>query len=292
MPFTIPVSYVHQFSSNVHMLSEQEMSRFMPGVEVMNVTGESFSVERLGGIDTPNEVNDLGGDTPLNPLPHSRRWGYIKSFDVADRISKVSDIRLLIDPRSNYTTRHAGTMGRAMDDEIISALVGSARSGKNGETSVALPSEQKVVVGSGAAAAMTVEKLRQAKEIFDANEVADFYTRYVAIDSAGLRQLLSETETTSSDFNTVKALVNGQLDTFMGFKFIRSERLQTITGTVKGGIAWVAPALKMGVAQSPVSIAAERPDKRHDWQLYTYGSWGAVRVDDEMVVEIAYDTAV
>lgn len=292
MPFTIPVSYVHQFSSNVHMLSEQQMSRFMMGVEVENVTGESFSVERLGGLDGINEVNDLGGDTPLNPLPHSRRWGYIKSYDVADRISKVSDIRLLIDPRSRYTTRHAGGMARAMDDEIISALVGSARAGKNGETSVALPAGQKVAVGSGAAAAMTVEKLRQAKEILDANEVDDFYTRYVAVNAAMLRQLLSETETTSSDFNTVKALVSGQLDTFLGFKFVRSERLQTITSDVKGAIAWVPPAVKMGVAQSPTSVAAERPDKRHDWQVYTYGSWGAVRVDDEMVVEIAVDVTV
>jgi hypothetical protein len=292
MPFTIPVSYVHQFSSNVHMLSEQQMSRFMMGVEVENVTGESFSIERLGGLDGINEVNDLGGDTPLNPLPHSRRWGYIKSYDVADRISKVSDIRLLIDPRSRYTTRHAGGMARAMDDEIITALVGSARAGKNGETSVPLPSGQKVPVGSGSAAAMTVEKLRQAKEILDANEVDDFYTRYIAVNAAMLRQLLSETETTSSDFNTVKALVSGQLDTFLGFKFVRSERLQTITGDVKGAIAWVPPAVKMGVAQSPTSVAAERPDKRHDWQIYTYGSWGAVRVDDEMVVEIAVDVTV
>lgn len=32
---------------------------------------------------------------------------------------------------------------------------------------------------------------------------------------------------TSSDYNTVKALVNGEIDTFLGFKFKTSNRLLT-----------------------------------------------------------------
>jgi hypothetical protein len=286
MPFTIPQSYVDTFSANIHMLSEQQTSRLIGAVERQDVTGESFAVERLGGVEV-NEVLDLGGDTPLNPHPHTRRWGYIKSFDVADRISKVSDIRMLIDPRSNYTMRHAGAMGRSMDDEIIRALGGSAAQGKNAETAVALPADQKVATAVGPNTGLNWQKLLAAKRILDQNEVDPSFPRFMVVDANDLSQLLVQTEVTSADYNTVRALVNGEINTFVGFRFIRSERLPTLSAGVKAAYAWAMPAIRMGVGQTPRSVAAERPDKRHDWQIYTYGSWGAVRVEDAMVVEVA-----
>lgn len=286
MTFTIPQSYVDTFSTNILMLAEQGSNRLVSAVERQDVKGESFSVERLGGVEA-NEVLDLGGDTPLDPHPHTRRWGYIKSFDVADRISKVSDIRMLIDPRSAYTMRHAGAMGRKMDDEIIRALGGSAAQGKNAETTVALPAGQKVATTEGPDTGMNWEKLLQAKEILDKNEVDPAYPRFIAVDARDLSQLLRQTEVTSVDYNTVRALVRGDLDTFLGFRFIRTERLPTLSAGVKAAYAWAMPAIRLGVGQAPRSIAAERPDKRHDWQIYTYGSWGAVRTEDAMVVEIA-----
>jgi hypothetical protein len=286
MPFTIPQSYVDQFSANIHMLSEQRMSRLVSTVDRLDVTGESFAVERLGGVEI-NEVTDLGGDTPLNPHPHTRRWGYIKSYDVADRISKVSDIRMLIDPRSSYTIRHAGAMGRGMDDEIIAALGGSAAQGKNAETTVALPSAQKVLTTAGPTTGMNYQKLIEAKKILDQNEVDPMFPRYFVHDANDLAQLMAQEQLTSADYNTVRALVRGEVDTFLGFKFIRIERLPTLSAGVKAGYCYAGPAIRMGVGSSPRSVAAERPDKRHDWQIYTYGSWGAVRVEDALVVEIA-----
>lgn len=287
MPFTIPQSYVDQFSANIHMLSEQRMSRLLSTVDRMDVTGESFAVERLGGVDI-QEVTDLGGDTPLNPHPHTRRWGYIKSYDVADRISKVSDIRMLIDPRSSYTIRHAGAMGRGMDDEIIAALGGNAAQGKNAEASIPLPSPaQTVATTVGPDTGMNFQKLIEAKKKLDQAEVDPMFPRYFVHDANDLAQMLDQTEVTSADFNTVRALVRGEVDTFLGFKFIRIERLPTLSAGVKGAYCYASPAIRFGVGASPRSVAAERPDKRHDWQIYTYGSWGAVRVEDAMVVQIA-----
>lgn len=286
MPFTIPQSFVDQFSANIHMLSEQGASRLLATVEREDVTGESFAVERLGGIEV-NPVLDLGGDTPLNPHPHTRRWGYIKTYDVADRISKAADARLLIDPRSRYAIRHAGAMGRAMDDEIIAALGGAAAQGKNAETTVALPAEQKIAVTVGPNTGMSYIKLLEAKKVLDQKEVDPSFQRYFVHDANDLNQLLQENQLTSADYNTIRALVRGEVDTFLGFKFVQLERLPTLAAGVKGAYAYAAPAIRFGVAQAPASVASERPDKRHDWQIYTHGSWGAVRVEDEMVVEIA-----
>ncbi len=286
MSIEIPQSYVEQFSANVHMLSEQRTSRLRNTVQhEPQVVGESFSRERVGGIDKPNKITNLHGDTPLNNTPHTRRWGFISDFDVADLIDKQSKVRLLIDPNSVYTRRHAGTMGRGVDDSVIDALGGSAVQGKSsGSSSTAFPSGQKVAASS---TGMTIQKLIDAKEKLDAAEVDEFIPRFLVLATKQLSDLLEDDKISSADFNTVKALVRGEIDTFMGFNFVRSERLKTDSSSNRLCYAYAMDGVLLGFAQEPNSIASERPDKRHAQQIYTFGSWGAVRIEDEMVVEIA-----
>lgn len=283
MSITIPESYVQQFSSNVHLLAEQKMSRLRGTVRYESVTGESFAVERIGGIPTPNLVTTIHGATPLNNTPHTRRWGFIKDYDVADLIDRKDRIKLLIDPDSVYTMRHAGTMGRGIDDAVIAALGGSAAQGKTGTTIVALPAAQKIASGT---TGLTIQKLMQAKEKLDAAEVDEFIPRYFACQSQQIRNLLEDDKVTSADFNTVQALVQGKIDEFMGFRFKRTERLLK-TGNDRLCYAYAGLAVTLGVAQEPNSVPAQRPDLRMSAQIYTSGSWGAVRVEDEQVVEVA-----
>lgn len=290
MSITIDQSIVEQFSGNVHMLAEQRMSRTRATVITEPVTGESFAIERIGGIDAPNQITNRHGDTPLNNTPHSRRWGFIADYDVADLIDKQDRVKLLIDPDSKYTLRHAGTMGRGVDDAVISALGGNAAQGKSGTTTVALPSGQKIAHGS---TGMTIAKLIQAKELLDAAEVDEFIPRFFLAGSRQIRDLLEDDKITSSDFNTVKALVAGTISEFMGFTFVRSERLVvgTIAASIRECYAYAQQAVTLGIAQEPTSVASTRPDKRNAAQIYTYGSWGAVRVEDEMVVQVACSEA-
>lgn len=289
-PISIPQSYVDQFSRTIHMLVEQSSSRLLRTVMSEQVTGETFTLERLGGIAAVNEITDLGGDTPMGAIEHSRRIGYIKSYEVpATLLTKQSQVRMLIDPKSEYTMRHASVMGRAMDNEIIRALGGTTRAGKEGELSVALPSDRKIAVGSGAAARLTVDKLREAAARLDELEVEG--NRYFIVTARGIQNLLEDPEVTSADYNTVRALVNGQINSYMGFEFIRLELLPTIAAGVRAGYAYVQSAVKLGIAEAPNSRAAERPDKRHAWQLYTCGQWGSLRTEEARVVEVAYNPA-
>lgn len=291
MSVTIDQSIVEQFSANVHMLAEQRMSRLRSTVNIESVTGESFARERIGGIDAPNQVTTRHGDTPLNNTPHSRRWGFITDYDVADLIDRQDRVKLLISPDSMYTMRHAGTMGRGVDDAIISALGGSAVQGKSsGSSSVALPSAQKIAHGS---TGMTIAKLIQAKEILDAAEVDEFLPRFAVMGSRQIRDLLEDDKVSSADYNTVKALVRGEINEYMGFNFIRSERLVVgeIAANIRECYVYAMPAVTLGIAQEPTSVASPRPDKRMAQQIYTYGSWGAVRLEDEMVVQVAASEA-
>lgn len=283
MSIDIPVSYVQQFSANVHLLAEQKFSRLRGTVREEDVTGESFSVETIGGIDKANLVTDLNGDTPLNDTPHGRRIGFIGDFDVADLIDKQSRVKLLINPDSIYTMRHAGTMGRSVDDSIIAALGGSAATGHTGTTLVSLPAAQKISSGT---TGMTIGKLIEAKEKLDAAEVDEFIPRFMVLSAKQVSDLLEDDKITSSDFATVKALVAGTLDEFMGFTFRRSERLLK-SGNDRLCYAYAQAGVTLGIADEPQSIASVRPDKRMAAQIYTWGSWGTVRNEDVMVVEIA-----
>lgn len=282
MSIEIPVSYVETFGRNVHMLAEQRASKLRNTVMDEDAVGESFTVERIGGVEV-NQVTTLHGDTPLNQTPHSRRIGYIKDFDVADLIDRTSQVKKLIDVNGPYTMRHAGAMGRAIDDEIISALGGSAAQGKNGATLVPLPAAQKVAVnGTG----LTIGKLIDARERLDAAEIDDFLTRYMVTTSKQISDLLDDDKITSSDYNTVKALVKGEVDEFMRFKFIRCERL-LLSGGSRLCYGYVHGATRMAFPRMPSTSVDNRPDKRNAKQIYTDGSWGAVRAEDVLVTEIA-----
>ena len=283
MSVSIPTSYVDQFSATVHLLAEQKTSRLRGSVRIEPVVGESFAVERVGGIDVANKVLELHGDTPLNNTPHTRRWGFMVDYDVADLIDKQSRVKLLITPDSIYVRRHSGTMGRSVDDAIIDALGGSAASGKKGTTLVALPAGQKIAHGS---VGLTVDKLIQAKEKLDAAEVDEFIPRFFICQAKQLRNLLEDDKVTSSDFNTVRALVRGELDEYLGFKFIRTERLDLLS-TARLCYAYAMDGVTLGIADEPKSVASPRPDKRMAQQIYTWGTWGGVRVEDEMVVEVS-----
>ena len=283
MSVTIDTAFVKQFSANVHLLAEQRMSRLRSRVLTESVTGESFSKERIGTTQDAANASDVRhGDTPLNNTPHTRRWGFIADYDVADLIDRQDRVKLLIDPDSAYTLRHAGVMGRTMDTTIIAALEGSSTEGKNATTTTALPSAQKIASGS---VGLTVAKLIQAKEILDAAEVDDFYERTFVCAAAQVSDLLEDDKVTSKDYNTVQALVAGKIDEFMGFKFVRSQRLTDSSGRLC--YAFVQPAITFGIAVEPNSVANDRPDKKNAKQIYTSGSWGALRSEDAMVVQVA-----
>lgn len=287
MSFSVPQSYVEQFSTNVHMQAEQKMSRLMGTVMQESVNAEAFAIERLDSV-TAEIVADLHGDTPLISTPHSRRWGFVKTYDVADLLDNESKVKLLIDPLSRYTMKHASAMGRAMDTEILRALEQSAAQGKNGETAVALPANQKFTA-AGTSDVITVDDLIKAQEILNEQEAGMEMGATCVLDAAGFRQLLQINEIRSSDFNTVKALSSGRLDGFMGFNFVRTQLIPG-SGTSAGKAYFYTPmAVTMGIGAMPSSAVDPRPDKRRSQQVYTWGNWGAVRVEDELVVEMTYD---
>ena len=204
-------------------------------------------------------------------------------YDWADLIDNEDKVRMLISPSSEYAMAGAWAMGRAMDDAIISAVSGTSFGGVSGGTSVALASGQKIVHGS---AGLTLAKLLSAKEILDSSDVDPDEPRYMVVTAKQLQNMLGVEQITSADYANVKALVQGDIDTFLGFKFIRTERLVT-DGTNRLALAFTQNAVGLALGQDITTKISERADKNYATQVFLSMSIGATRVEDEKVVEIA-----
>jgi hypothetical protein len=283
MSTQINTAFVNQFSANVQMLSQQMGSLLRNAVDVESVNGEKAFFDQVGSSAAIKKTS-RHADTPLVETPHTRRMVTMSDYEWADLIDEQDKVRLLIDPTSTYGRAAAAAMGRAMDDEIIAAALGTAKTGKDGGTDTALPAGQKIAHGS---AGLTIAKLLSAKEILDANSVDPSITRHIVVSPKQISDLLNNTTVTSSDFNTVKALAQGELNTFVGFNFIVSNRLTTDSNSDRQVIAFASDGIKVGMGKEPMAKIDERADKSYATQVYYCQTLGATRMEEEKVVEIA-----
>jgi len=278
----IDTARVEMFKKNIMILSQQKGSRLAPTVrQDGDIVGKRVHFDLIGATASQKRVS-RHSDTPLINTPHSRRSAVMADYDWADLVDNADKLKIINDPTSSYVQNAVFAFGRDKDDVIITALGGSAGSGEDGSTLVALPSAQKVAVGT---TGLSVAKLRAAKLILDKAEVDPDTMRFIAVTAEQMDDLLGDTNVTSSDFNTVKALVSGEVDTYMGFKFVKTQRLVK-TGNNRAVYAYLETAIGLGVPQDINARVTERDDKNYSTQVYANMSIGAVRVEDVQVVEI------
>lgn len=282
MSFEVTTAFVQQYSDNIQLLSQQKGSRLRNAVATKDdIKGKKYFHDQIGSTAAQRRTT-RHGDTPLISTPHSRRMVTLYDYDWADLIDDLDKVKLLTDPQSSYAQNAAFAMGRSMDDQLIAAATGTAYTGEAGTTAVALPTAQKIV---NASAGLTVAKLISAKKILDQGETDPEEPRHIAVSAEEVADLLATTQVTSSDYNTVKALVQGDVDTFMGFKFHRTERLSE-TSSVRTCFAWCETGLLLGIGADIKGKISERDDKNYSTQVYYSMSIGATRTEEAKVVEI------
>ena len=283
MSTQITTAFVNQFSANVQMLSQQMGSLLRNAVDTESVNGEKAFFDQVGQAAAVLRTS-RHADTPLVETPHTRRMVTMSDYEYADLIDDIDKVRLLVDPTSTYSRAAAAAMGRAMDDVIITAALGTSQTGKDGSTSTALPAGQKIAHGS---AGLTIAKLVSAKELLDAASVDPSIPRHIIVSPKQISDLLNNTTVTSSDFNTVKALAQGEINSFVGFNFIVSNRLNTDSNSDLQVIAFAQDGMKLAVGKEPAARIDERADKSYSTQVYYCQTIGATRMEEEKVVEIA-----
>lgn len=305
MSSQITTSFVKQYGANVFHLSQQKGSVLRNCVRVESVQGDSRFFDRIGKA-TAQVKAGRHSDTPIMDTPHTRRMVALVDYEYGDMVDNADKVKTLNDPTNDYSVAAQWALGRAMDDLIVDAASGNAYGGVAGATSVALPSTQKIAsVASTAGASLNVQALRRAAKILDSNDVDPMEARYFAFNAYQKEALLGQTEVSSADYNSVKALVMGQIDTFMGFKFVRTELLNDrssalsfdqTTGAVGSGsgdangydqcLAWAKSGLLLAIGADIKAEIAKDPGKSFGTRIYASMSLGATRMEEEKVVEV------
>ena len=278
----ITTAFVQQYSNNVQMLSQQKGSLLRSAVDVETVVGKNAFFDQVG-VASAVKRTTRHADTVQIDTPHSRRRVSLVDYEYSDLIDNQDKIRTLIDPTSAYATAAAYALGRAQDDEIIAALSGTAFTGETGSTSTVLPAAQKIT--ESGTDGLTIAKLREAKEILDAASVDPSIPRYAAVSPKQITDLLGTTEVTSSDFNSVKALANGEVNSFLGFNFIVSNRLD-VSSSKRLCLVWAMDGCKMAIGQDLMTRIDERADKGYAHQVYVCQSIGCTRMEESKVVTV------
>lgn len=287
MSVNVTTAFVEQYSANVQHLVQQDGSKLRGAVRQEAVTGKNAFFEQIGATAARRRPS-RHADTPRMDTPHSRRRVSLEDFDWADLIDNEDKVRMLIDPTSQYARAAAMAMGRAMDETLIDAALGTAYTGVSGSTSVA----GQTAIAAGAAG-MNLTKLLSAKETMDGDDVPE-EGRCIVCTADQVTDLLNTTEIKSSDYNTVKALARGDLDTFLGFKFIPVNG-KRIDGTklvpVDGSsdrrcFAFQMDGLLLGVGQDMSTKISERADKNYATQVFCSMAIGGTRMEEERVLEI------
>ena len=282
----ITTSFVEQYSSNVTMLSQQMGSKLRGSVDVETINGKNAFFDQVG-VTAAQLRTSRHGDTPQIDTPHSRRRLSLSDYEWADLVDDTDKVRMLVDPTSSYAKAAAAAMNRSLDDVIIDALNASASTGVAGATGVALPSTQKFAT-SNQSDGLTVAKLLGAKKNLDLNDVDPSLKRYIVCSPQQIADLLAITSVTSSDFNTVKALAQGDVSSFLGFEFIVSNRLKLDATNTDDRLifAYTEDAIKLGIGSDIKANITERADKSYSTQVYYAMSLGAVRMEEKKVFQI------
>lgn len=302
MSFTVTDAFVQNFTGVISMLAQQKKARFSSCVLDQTITGESAYIEQIAPT-AARKVTTRHADSPIMNVQHLRRRVAPYDYDWGELFDQLDKVKMLVDPTNSYTNSAAAALERGKDDEIIAAFFATAYTGHTGSTSVTWPngnSESTPTAPAGTQVAvndwtygngsgnsgLTISKLISAKVALDACEGDEDEERYIAVKAKHVGQLLATTEATSADYNSVKALVEGKIDTFMGFKFVRSERL-TQNGSSQDRIpVWRKSAMGLGIAKDVSTQIAQRADKGFKWYAYACMSVGAARLEEAKLVEI------
>lgn len=293
----IPEHYITEYATNWEHLVQQKQSRLREYVTLDIINGKEKSYNQLAST-TMRAITSRAGATTAQNTATAKRWLRETGYDAVDVFDEFDDDLLgsITLPTSEVIRNHAMAYRRTCDQVIIDALGGTAYTGETGVTATTLPNTQKVAVNfvapntTGANSGLTLAKLIKAKSILGKNEVDEEDPLILVLSQQQLDDLLNNvTEVKSSDYAQVKALVDGNIDRFMGFKFVRTELCPLNSTTdVRRIYAYAKSGVILGDSGHKVHMDI-LPTQSHALQVRTVARLGATRREEKKVVEISCD---
>lgn len=266
-----------EFDDMVHQ-EFQGVGKIRDAVTVRNnVVGDTYNFRRMGqGL--ANQKSTADEVTPMD-VTHDLIPAVLQNWNAPEYTDIFDQAEVNFDEKRELAKSIAMALGRRLDQIIIDAL----------EAATAVPTP----VAAGAAG-LTVAKLVTAStRLTDLGVPSE--GRCILITAAGLEDLLNDDNATSSDFNTVRALVRGELDTFVGFK------IKVIETRVEGGLvtdgsditsAWAFHRDAVGLAIGiDLKTSVDWIAHRTAWLSNGMMKAGAAVRDPRGIIEVLYDNS-
>lgn len=283
---SIPVGFVDKFRGDYILLSQQKESRLWSTVrhDPDMLEGRFGYYDFIGSVAMYKRTS-RHQDTGVVEVEHSRRRITLADYELPHLLDKQDVMRLVADPQGKYMQNMIAAANRQKDDIIINAWEANsfAIDEDMAATPIALPNSQ--IITEGGTGGLTITKLLKVKEILDAAEVEEEEGRTAVVGSRQITDLLATTEVKSSDYNTVKALAEGRINDFMGFHFIRIERLKKASNLRRCGF-YGKNAIGIAVGEEFGVSIDKRPDKGNATQLLGTMSADATRIEDKKIVVV------
>lgn len=297
----IPDGFPSLYTDQWRIELQQLQSRLAPFVNIDTIHGEGKRYQRLPKV-TARQITERFGDTNPDDIAVEYRWLYINFKDSAHILDRREQMQLgsVGSPHHDILRLQKAAAYRDMDKTLIDGIRGTVQSGKTGGTAIALPASQQIGVGfrySGSGnTGLTFDKLLEASTRFGISQVfgqdnENQSQGCVTVGHREIKDLLLEEKLTSADYG-IRRLQDGQVVNVFGMaiKAVDENQLPYASGTdIRTCVAFARDSVAFGVAENPTAFADELPTKKHDIQLRTEWGWGATRLDDEGVIDIACD---
>ena len=215
MSTSINTSFITQWNDEVKQAYQQKGSKLRDAVRVVTgVVGETYKFHKLGTASTGSKTREAEL-TPVNPA-HT-----VVTATLADQYSPIlldelDQLKTNADMRREYVMASANALGRWTDATINTALLAS---NTNGTT-----------LSGG----LTYAKITEALTLLNAVD-ADPEDRFLIIGPHQLADALALTSLTSSDYVTIRSVMNGAIDSALGFRWIMSNQLTLNNLDAAGG---------------------------------------------------------
>lgn len=251
------------------------------------VVGESYKFTRMGkGI--ANQKATQADVTPMD-ISHARQTATMENWNAPEYTDIFDQAEVNFDEKQELAQTIAKALSRREDQLVIDAMAAVTYAATNDSN----PDTGRVFDIS-ATRNFDLASIRSA--VGHLNDIeSDEMDRHIVLRAQALQTLLEETEVTSSDFNTVKALVNGTLDTYMGLKFhqIGTRAEGGLPGAVNDRIAFVYQKQAIGLAIGiDMKTTIDWIAQKTSWLANGMLKAGAVAREAQGIVKIQYDEAV
>ena len=249
--------------------------------------GEAYKFTRMGkGL--ANQKATQADVTPMD-ISHARQTATMQNWNAGDYTDIFDQAEVNFDERSEFARTIASAIGRREDQLVIDALNAVSFAATNDED----PDTGRVFDISGTRN-FDLTSIRSAKGHLDDIESED-NDRFMVLRALALQKLLEDTTVTSTDFNTIRALVNGELDTYMGFKFkvIGTRKEGGLPGVAADRVAFAWQKASMGLAiNMDLQVTIDWVAQKTSWLANGVFKAGAVAREPQGIVKIQYDEGV